>query len=170
MLNRLALIGAVILSALTMGYLWIKAPQRDTAPAPIPLVGPVPKTEPVPPVQTLSPLEAAFRKAKAENKSVVLFFTTPGCVPCEAMKRDVLKDPSVKKDLADNFIFLVVDSAEDPDTVKTYNVSAFPTHIILTSTGQMQRVFVGPMQAVSYEAWLRGQYPAKERQGLFKGR
>lgn len=175
MTKRIAQVSAILVAAGILGAIlarpshkpatnWVPEPQPAPATAPTTPTSPAPQTTP----EAVTPLEAALRKGRLENKPVVLFFTTPGCVPCLAMKRDVFTDPNVKRVIDANYVFLTVDSSKDPDTVQMYKVTAFPTNIVLSNTGQMQQVYVGPLSAVTYTAWLRGEFPEVRKGGLLK--
>jgi thiol:disulfide interchange protein len=173
MTKRIAQVLAVVVAAGILGAILARPTQKPAAnwapdPQPAAAVAPAQQPAPAAPHEVVTPLEAALRKGRLENKPVVLFFTTPGCVPCQAMKRDVFSDPSVKRVLDANYVFLTVDSAEDPDTVAMYKVTAFPTNIVLSNTGQMQQVYIGPLSAVTYTAWLRNEFPETRKGGILK--
>jgi thiol:disulfide interchange protein len=140
--------------------LWTPAPQADTTP-----VQPIPPPQQIQPEAKPQTIEEAFKLAREQNKKVVLMFTTPGCLPCEIMKRDVLPNAEVKKAL-DKVVFFVVDAAKDPNTCLQFRVQQFPTMILATGTMQAQKIYIGGMSAPQIIQWLDDVPAPQPRKGI----
>ena len=55
----------------------------------------------------------AFEVAKKENKSVLVFVSSPTCVWCERMKSDVFSDPAVMARVKSRYVPAYVDTSRD---------------------------------------------------------
>ncbi len=58
--------------------------------------------------------DEGMKKAKEENKKVLVFVTLPTCVWCERMKRETFSDSEVMARLEKSFIPVLVDASKDP--------------------------------------------------------
>jgi thiol:disulfide interchange protein DsbD len=97
--------------------------------------------------------EAAFAKAKAENRPLLVDFTASWCVACQELATSTFADPRVQsRALAANFVAVKVDASNDDDPqvdkVKDkYKVKGLPTVVIYDSSGKERKrftEFVGP--------------------------
>jgi thioredoxin-related protein len=77
-----------------------------------------------------------MKKAKTEDKPVVIYFYSKYCSYCEAMDRDVLFDSEIKKSLNDGIVYLRVDVDVDERTAKLYNLRGYPTTYLLDPAGK----------------------------------
>lgn len=64
--------------------------------------------------------DAAFKKASAENKMILVDFGSLSCDACFTKDQDVFENPAVAKFLNDNFVTIKVDINERPDIYKFY--------------------------------------------------
>jgi thioredoxin-related protein len=77
----------------------------------------------------------SLRKARAENKPLLIFFYNQYCQYCEAMEKEVFKDKEIQNLLRDNVVFLRVDGETKEDLARFYNVRGYPTTALLEPTG-----------------------------------
>lgn len=112
---------------------------------------------PGPPIQLQqkkSQLAAALARAKMENKQVVIFFTNKSCSWCQRMKQEVLPTSEVKTALT-RFIFIEIDIDKDQKTADQWDVTALPTHLVVTAEEKKIKSKVGWMSAGDYVSWLK---------------
>ncbi|MCX5805326.1 MAG: thioredoxin family protein [Proteobacteria bacterium] len=77
----------------------------------------------------------AIKKAKAEDKPVVIYFYSKYCRYCDAMDRDVLFDKEIKKALSEETVYLRVDVDKAQQMTRLYNVRGYPTTYLLDPAG-----------------------------------
>jgi thioredoxin-related protein len=103
----------------------------------------------------------ALKKAKLENKPVLLYFYSNYCTYCEAMERNVLSDKDVKKSLAADVVYLRVNVDEKRDTATRYNIRGYPTTYLLDPAGKRIAVIPGYMSKKDFSkvlAFLKGKH------------
>lgn len=79
--------------------------------------------------------DAAFEKARSEDKPMVLSIGAPWCYGCRVMERDTYGDPKVAELLNRDYVPVAVDSERRPDLNDRYNVGGWPTTAFLTPDG-----------------------------------
>jgi thioredoxin 1 len=77
----------------------------------------------------------AIKKAKTEDKPVVIYFYSKYCRYCDAMDRNVLFDKEIKKTLGEETVYLRVDVDKAQQTARLYNVRGYPTVYLLDPAG-----------------------------------
>ena len=85
-------------------------------------------------------LPQALKKAKQENKLVLIDCYFTGCIPCEQMDRDVFPNPVVKQELESNFVFVKANIFTEKlgDTLKVQHIlNGFPTFLVMNGDGQL---------------------------------
>jgi len=109
--------------------------------------------------------DAAVKKAKAENKSILMDFTgSDWCGWCIKLKKEVFDTPEFQKYAADNLILLELDfprkkaqspqeKAQNEKLQQKYKIEGYPTIIVLNDKekqiGQMGYVPGGPSAFIS---------------------
>lgn len=86
---------------------------------------------------------AAFPKAKASGKPVLIDFWAPWCGPCR-MQGPILDQVSAQ--LGDRAIIAKVNVDEEPDLAVTFGVQSIPTLVVLKGDAVLNRM-VGVQQA-----------------------
>lgn len=90
-------------------------------------------------------LEAAFAKAKKENKSVLVEFTgSDWCPPCKMMRKNVFSKKSFTSVASKDFILVELDYPRGDKAVakknepyaEKYEIAGFPTVILFNSKGK----------------------------------
>ncbi|NTW44821.1 MAG: thioredoxin fold domain-containing protein, partial [Anaerolineaceae bacterium] len=80
--------------------------------------------------------DSALKRAKKEDKPVVLYFFTPYCSYCQAMDKEVLAEKDVSAILKKNAVYLRVDVEKREDLARFYGVRGYPTTTLLEPNGQ----------------------------------
>ncbi len=96
------------------------------------------------PVQWHEYSEAAFAKAKKENKPIFLSVGYSTCHWCHVMQRESFSDPEIGKLMNDAFVNILVDREERPDVDSVYIAvtraltgdAGWPNNVILTPDGK----------------------------------
>lgn len=111
-------------------------------------------TAPVPDVfaQGLS-LDGAIEKGRAEKKPVFVFATADWCMPCQEMKRSVLSEASVEKQIARDFVPVYVDLEEDKSAAERLQVFSIPATLVLWD-GKLVARMEGVIPHDSYMTWM----------------
>ena len=124
---------------------------RPSDPVPPPVAPPVT----VPPVQPqpATPYQAALARGRQEGKQIMLFFTGNNCRYCDVMKAQVLPDQRVSQALQ-RFIFCEIQ--DDMSLVRKYNVTGYPTFVVIDYTETVRRVGVGYKSAEDFSTWIQG--------------
>lgn len=79
------------------------------------------------------------------NKPVIVYFTTPDCVPCKTIQRPALD--KLTSTYGDKLQVLEIDATERPDLAKTWGVMSVPTTFLLDSKGEARYVNNGVARA-----------------------
>jgi len=72
------------------------------------------------------------------NKPVIVYFTTPDCVPCKTIQRPALD--KIKTLLGENLQVIEIDASERPDLAKRWGVMSVPTTFLLDASGEARYV------------------------------
>lgn len=88
----------------------------------------------------------ALLEAKAEAKQVFIDFYTDWCGPCKRMSREVFPSERVGIYMNQHFVSLQLNAEkEGKDLAETFKVDAYPTFILLDSSGKEKGRIVGSM-------------------------
>lgn len=82
---------------------------------------------------------------KLPHKPVLVYFTTPECVPCKTVQRPAID--RVSKLLGEKLQVVEIDATERPDLAKTWGVMSVPTTFILNEQGEARYVNNGVARA-----------------------
>jgi thioredoxin-related protein len=109
-------------------------------------------------------LNSVFAKAKQENKLIFIDAYTSWCGPCKAMAKNVFTKDSVADYFNANFVNYKMDmeKGEGPDFAKKYEVSCFPSLLILDANGSLVHRAAGYFESAQFIAFgSAGQTPEK---------
>jgi thiol-disulfide isomerase/thioredoxin len=79
------------------------------------------------------------------NKPVIVYFTTPDCVPCKTVQRPALDRVSTL--FGEKLHVVEIDATERPDLAKTWGVMSVPTTFLLDAKGEARFVNNGVTRA-----------------------
>ena len=80
------------------------------------------------------------------NKPVIVYFTTPDCVPCKTVQRPALHQ--VTRLLGEATLEVVeIDATQRPDLARTWGVMSVPTTFLLDARGDARYVNHGVTRA-----------------------
>jgi len=79
------------------------------------------------------------------NKPVIVYFTTPDCVPCKTVQRPALN--RVSQLLGDSLELVEIDATQRPDLAKQWGVMSVPTTFLLDARGEARYVNNGVTRA-----------------------
>ncbi len=85
-------------------------------------------------------IDAALRKAKAENKIVMLELGSVGCIPCESMKPVMAR---LRESYNGKLDVIFIDVKKDHDAGRRFGVYMIPTQVFLDKTGREFHRHVG---------------------------
>jgi thiol-disulfide isomerase/thioredoxin len=108
------------------------------------------------PLQWVS-LDEARGLAAAQNKAIFVDVYADWCGPCKEMDKNVFPDDSVKSTLSGRYILAKI-NGDDPvlgDTLKKqFGIRAYPTYIVLSSTGRERKRHIGMMPKTGFINWI----------------
>jgi hypothetical protein len=110
---------------------------------------------------------AAFERARAEHKPVLLSIAAAWCRWCREMDRTSYADPSIAGLINARFVPIRVDADERPDISERYNLGGWPTTAFLTPAGGILAggTFVSPERMADVLARVADAFAARG-QGL----
>lgn len=79
------------------------------------------------------------------NKPVLVYFTTPDCVPCKTVQRPAINQ--VSNLLGEKLEVIEINAYEQPDLAQTWGVMSVPTTFVLDAQGQARYVNNGVIRA-----------------------
>ncbi len=85
----------------------------------------------------LEPLESGL--------PAILYFTTPGCMPCKTVQRPALKQ--VERELEGRLQIIEIDASEQRELADYWGVLSVPTTFIIDSRGRPRRINHGVVRA-----------------------
>ena len=92
--------------------------------------------------------EAAFAKARAEGKPILLHIGATWCHWCHVMDEGTYPNPRVTQLIRDRFVAVRVDTDHRPDVNDRYNQGGWPTCAVLDAEGE---VLVGRLYMPAHE-------------------
>lgn len=105
-----------------------------------------------PAVSDLS-LDDAKKQVAGTDRVVVVKFTAEWCMPCKVMDRTTLRDQGVVDWMKANGVMIEIDADKQPDQVRKFSVSGFPTMIMLRDGSEVARQ-AAYMDAKRFLIWL----------------
>ena len=82
---------------------------------------------------------------KLPNQPIIVYFTTPDCVPCKTVQRPALRQ--VGETLGDTLKIIEIDATERPEIAKQWGVMSVPTTFLLDRRGTPRFVNHGVTRA-----------------------
>lgn len=132
------LVAALIVIAFGSVYLFNSSKHTQTASSAGPaqaIAGPV-DTANAPAGISWKDYTPGLAQARADNKSVFLYFQAAWCSYCVKLKKTTFKDKAVLAYLDENFVSIEVDTDKNPKLATEWNVKGLPTMWFLESDGK----------------------------------
>ncbi|WP_022977206.1 thioredoxin family protein [Nevskia ramosa] len=103
------------------------------------------------------PLAAALVQAKAAGKPVLADFSAIWCPTCRRLHTEVFSDPAVKAAINAGYVLSGIDyeSAEAPAFMAKYDVSSFPSLLVLDGDGALLRKLPITFDPAAFAAALK---------------
>ena len=79
------------------------------------------------------------------DKPVLVYFTTPDCVPCKTVQRPAIE--RISSLLGEKLQVVEIDATQQPDLAKTWGVMSVPTTFVLDLRGEARYVNNGVARA-----------------------
>jgi FKBP-type peptidyl-prolyl cis-trans isomerase 2 len=86
--------------------------------------------------------DTGISKAKEEKKPVIIFLSLSDCPACEALDNLAFSSPTVT-DYRDEFVWIKVDAAENPQIAKNYGAESYPMIVMLNRAGVVSSNITG---------------------------
>jgi thioredoxin-related protein len=105
--------------------------------------------------------DQALRRAKKEDKPVILYFFTLYCSYCQAMDKEVLAEKEINTTLKKNVVYLRIDVEKRDDLARFYGVRGYPTTTFLEPNGQQIIQIPGYIEKSSFKkllAFVKGKH------------
>lgn len=90
----------------------------------------------IPGLNVTTDVDGAFNLSHSQNKTLAIIFDQDSCYYCDLLKKDVLSDKNVQKELNDKCIVLIVDINKNPKVAAKYNVFGTPVVLFVDSNGK----------------------------------
>lgn len=101
--------------------------------------------------RTTADIDAAFASAKAEKKPVFLFWTAAWCPPCNHVSSTIFtRDEFVAKSRSFVPVYVDGDTPSGQALGKRFNVSGYPTMVLLTADGNEVTRLEGSVEPAKY--------------------
>jgi thioredoxin:protein disulfide reductase len=149
---------ALALSLLAVGVLLgIRAVESGLEVQLLPKAGVETMAEVAPSIWIENDLEAAQKKARAENKLLLIDTYTSWCAQCKELDHKTWPGPQIKAWIQKNAIAVRVDCEKGrPDLQKALDVKSYPTVILRDAEGKELRRQFGFQPADTLLLWLKG--------------
>jgi thioredoxin-like negative regulator of GroEL len=79
------------------------------------------------------------------GRPAILYFTTPGCAPCETIQRPALDELRERYD--GGLQIVEIDASAQPRLADAWGVLTVPTVFVIDAAGRPRRVHHGPVRA-----------------------
>lgn len=101
-----------------------------------------------------SDLTTAHAEAKEQNKPLLLHFYSDNCVWCDRLEAGAFQSPQVGAAVDQEFIAVKIHAAQSPELAKMFQVTKFPTDVVVTPAGKTLSHSVSPQDPSRYVAML----------------
>lgn len=92
----------------------------------------------------------ALARAEAEDKLVLLYYTTTWCAPCRVMEATTFEDPEVAAWVAEHTIALKLDGDLSRGRAKRYNEHGYPAVVYVDADGTAIDRIVGLVDGAEF--------------------
>jgi len=93
----------------------------------------------------LKPADDPILSRLQGNIPAIVYFTTPGCIPCKTQQQPALA--RLIDDLADQIQILQIDATQEPEVASKWGVMTAPTTFVLDANGKTYAINYGVADA-----------------------
>ena len=108
------------------------------------------------PFRSYPNLAAAYTLAAEQHKVVLIDFAATWCEPCKLLDRTTWKDPSVIALLNEKALSMKIDAEKSAAIAAHFNVTAFPTIVVIRPDGTVIDSLVGYRDAPTFTREFNG--------------
>ncbi len=119
------------------------------------LVAGIPQAHAVDQVPWVADMATAMRIAASRNQLVLLHFTSDNCVPCRRLETNVFSDAIFGRSVAEAYVPVKINVTLNPDLARRFQVTAWPTDIIVAPDGHEVHRMVSQQDTNQYLNILR---------------
>lgn len=98
--------------------------------------------------------KAAFRKARAEGRPLLIVFSGKRCHWCRKLEKETLADPKIANLVNSRFIPVHLDTEEFPEYAEALEVEGLPTTVILDTEASVVSLTAGYQNASKFKKTL----------------
>ncbi len=95
-------------------------------------------------------LEQAWQTAVAEQKPLMVMFSTEGCVYCRKMLSETYGNSVVQELLSDGAVTVLANASEHRGLVKKLGIRGYPTSMLVSPSGQVLDFMEGYVDAKAF--------------------
>jgi len=115
--------------------------------------------------------EVSYKEAidgnKKNSKPILLEFYADWCIPCIEMEKTIFKDPTVIKELKNNFYFVRLNTEKQEqifcegetmpilDCVELWEIPGIPTFAVLDKNGSLKHITTGTFEKKTFLNFLK---------------
>ncbi|MHB0959916.1 MAG: thioredoxin family protein [Pirellulaceae bacterium] len=82
-------------------------------------------------------LKVAWEAASEQQRPLLVFVTTDGCIHCQKMKQTTLRDRAVQGDLKSRYVTVALNVKDEPEFIKILRIRTFPTMVVIQPNGDV---------------------------------
>ncbi len=85
-----------------------------------------------------APVDDPIRAMLQPGIASIVYFTTPGCIPCQTQQQPALR--RLQTELGDRIQVVQIDASEEPELASRWGVMTAPTTFVIDEAGEAQAV------------------------------
>lgn len=93
--------------------------------------------------------DSAMRRARVENKPIMVDFYTDWCSACKLLDSEVLPDPQVIAE-SRHWVSIRINAEKRPDVAGAYGVTGYPTLVFAAKSGKPVSILPGMVEAPEF--------------------
>jgi thiol:disulfide interchange protein len=109
----------------------------------------------------------AMEDSKRNSKPILIEFYAKWCLPCLEMEKTIFKDPTVIKELNNNFYFVRIDTEKNEeifcegetlptaDCIEFWEIEGLPAFAVLDANGGLKHLTIGFFEKNAFLNFLR---------------
>jgi protein disulfide-isomerase len=102
----------------------------------------------------LRDVEQALNVARSQQRPLVLFVSSDGCVHCDKMIATTFRDVNVRQTLGSSFVAAAIKGSERPDLMEHLRIRSFPTTLLVSPGGEVLDQMAGYVDAQQFQQRL----------------